>query len=302
MPPATMAVPAETISVDKPSYIDWSGIIVGAIIATAVSWLLLTFGSAVGLMAVSPYEFNTDSAVTLTMAAAAWFALVQIYSVGMGAYLAARLRPRVGDGVPDETRFRDGVTGLSVWALAIVAGLVIAGMAATTAVTTGAQVAGQAMQATGQAASAAARETDPGYIVDLLLRPATPAQPGEQGAAAQPPAAAQPQNGETTEATRAEIGRILTNALATGELADQDRQYLGRLLQARTGLTPEEAETRVREAYDNARATALEAADNVRQATSFAGFWIVFIMFAAGLAAWWGGTTGGSHRDEGTWY
>ncbi|WP_125461793.1 MULTISPECIES: hypothetical protein [Rhodomicrobium] len=290
MSPAMQAVPAEVITVEPTSYIDWSGIIVGAITATALSWLLLTFGSAIGLISVSPYEFNSDSAVKLTIAAAVWFALVQIYSIGMGAYIAARLRPRTPDAMPDEVAFRDGVTGIAVWALAIVAGLAIAGMAASSAARTGAQVAGQAAQFVGQTAATGAREADPAYIVDTLLRPSG-AQPNT-GTQQQP---------ETTEATRREIGRILANGLAQGSLPDQDRQYLAQLLHDRTGLTPEEAEARVRQAYDNAKAKALEVADNARKATSFAGFWIVFIMFAAGLAAWWGGTSGGRHRDDGTW-
>lgn len=297
MSPAMQAIPTEVIPVEKSSYIDWSGIIVGAITASALSWLLLTFGSAIGLAAISPYEFNSDSAVTLTIAAAVWFALVQIYAIGMGAYIAARLRPRVADAMADEVSFRDGVTGIAVWALAIIAGLVIAGMAAGTAARTGAQVAGQAAQFAGQAVATTAREADPAYIVDQLLRPNT-AQPQ----AGQPAAAAPQPSDASAEATRAEIGRILTNALATGSLPDQDRQYLGQLLQQRTGLTSEEAQTRVTQAYDNAKAKALEVADTVRKATSFAGFWIVFIMFAAGLGAWWAGVTGGSHRDDGTWH
>lgn len=284
MPPTMQAVTADVTPIEKSSYIDWSGILVGALTTTALSWLLLTFGSAIGLLAISPYEFNSTSAVTVTMAAAIWFALTQIYSIGMGSYIAARLRPRMPDAMPDEVSFRDGVTGLAVWALAIITGLTIAAMATTSAARTGAQVAGEAT-------AVVARQADPAYLVDLLLRP-NAAQPGVTA----------PAQGGDAEAMRSEISRILTNSIAQGSIPDQDRQYLAQLLASRTGLSPQEAETRLRETFDSAKAAALKTADTVRKATSFAGFWIVFIMLASGLTAWWGATVGGGHRDDGTWF
>ena len=222
------------------------------------------------------------------MAAAVWFALTQIYSIGMGAYIAARLRPRVADGMEDEVYFRDGITGVTVWGLAIILGLIVAGMAATSAARTGAAV-------VSGAAGAAARQIDPAYTVDVLLRPAA-AQPGQQ------PAAGAGQGREITEAERAQVGRIVANSLAQGSLPQADQQYLTQLVADRTGLPREEAERRIVQTYEQAKATALETADTVRKATSFAGFWIVFIMLAAGMTAWWAGTIGGHHRDDGTWY
>ena len=286
MPPAAHTVPADIAVIEKPSYIDWSGVFVDAIVASALSWLLLTFGSAIGLLAVSPYTLNSNTAATVTMAAAVWFALTQIYSIGMGGYIAARLRPRVADGMEDEVRFRDGITGVTVWGLAIVLGLLVAGMAASSAARTGAAV-------VGSAAGAAARQIDPAYTVDLLLRPA--AQDGQ-------PATGAGQGREITTAERDQISRIIVNSLAQGSLPQADQQYLTQIIAARTGLPREEAERRITQTYEQAKATALETADTVRKATSFAGFWIVFIMLAAGLAAWWGGTIGGHHRDDGTWY
>lgn len=288
MPPATRTVPADIAVVEKSSYIDWSGVFVGAIVASALSWLLLTFGSAIGLLAVSPYSFNSNTAATVTRAAAIWFALTQIYAIGMGAYIAARLRPRVPDGMEDEVHFRDGITGVTVWGLAIILGLVVAGMAANSAARTGAAV-------VGNAAGTAARQIDPAYTVDLLLRPAV-AQNGQQ------PAAGAGQGREITVAERDQIGRIIVNGLAQGSIPQADQQYLIQIVADRTGLPREEAERRITQTYEQAKATALETADTVRKATSFAGFWIVFIMLAAGLTAWWGGTIGGHHRDDGAWY
>ena len=287
MPPSANTVSADVAVIEKSSYIDWSGVFVGAIVATALSWLLLTFGSAIGLLAVSPYTINSTSAATVTMAAAVWFALTQIYAIGMGAYIAARLRPRVGDGMEDEVRFRDGITGVTVWGLAIVLGLLVAGMAASSAARTGAAV-------VGSAAGTAARQIDPAYTVDLLLRPGV-AQNGQ-------PAAGAAQGREITPSERDQISRIVVTSLAQGSISQPDQQYLTQIVADRTGLPREEAERRITQTYEQAKATALETADTVRKATSFAGFWIVFIMLAAGLTAWWAGTIGGHHRDDGAWY
>ena len=279
--------------IERPSsVIDWPGVFVGVFIAIAMSWLLLTFGSAVGLLAVSPYTFTADKAGTLTIAAAVWFALTQIYSLALGAYIAARLRPRAEGPNRDELAFRDGVSGMAVWALAILLGLVIAGFTATSAARTGAE-------AVGAAANAASRGLDNGYVVDLLFRPAAAAQNGQQ------PAAAAPQDQRAAamdESTRGIAGKILTRALADGSIDSGDKTYLAQLIASRTGMTQQEAEQRVDQTIKEAKDAALKAAEEARKAAMLIGFWIVFIMFAAALACAWAGTIGGDHRDEGTWY
>ena len=267
------------VEVETSSFIDWPGVFVGMLIAAALSWLLLTFGSAIGLASVSPYTFTQETGTTLTLAAATWFALTQIYAVAMGAYIAARLRPRVEILETDEVAFRDGVTGLTVWALSIVIGLVLAGMIAWGTARTGAQ-------AVGAAAGTAARQADAGYTVDRLLRPANPGQP------------ASPEQAQTDAATRQQIGRILANAVTTGDMPAADREYLAQLIAARTGISPADAQTRLGQIYDDAKKTALDTAEGARKATAAVGFWMTFIMFAAALAAWWAGTVGGHHRDD----
>ena len=267
------------VELGQGSYIDWPGVFAGVIVATALSWLLLTFGSAIGFASISPYSFTSSTATTLTIAAAAWFALTQIYSIGMGGYIAARLRPRHMIDDSDEVGFRDGVTGLTVWALAIIIGLALAAMAASGAIRATANVAGSV-------ASTAAHTVDPAYTVDRLLRPANPGQ-------------ANPQQPPIDDATRAQVGRILANALATGDMPQADKDYLSQLVASRTGIQPDEAQKRITEIYDQAKATALDAADKARKASALAGFWVAFITFAAGLAAWWAGTVGGHHRDDG---
>jgi hypothetical protein len=64
-------------------------------------------------------------------------------------------------------------------------------------------------------------------------------------------------------------------------------------------VQPEEAQRRLTDIYNQSKAAALDAADKARKASAAIGFWVVFIMFAAGLASWWAGTVGGNHRDDG---
>jgi hypothetical protein len=264
------------VEIERASYIDWPGVFVGMVIASALSWLLLTFGSAIGLASISPYSFDRETGIALTRAAAIWFALAQIYSIAVGAYIAARLRPRVSVVNSDEVPFRDGVTGLTVWGMAIVIGLVLTGIAAYGAARTAAPVAGAAM-----------RQVDADYTVDRLLRSGNPAQ----APAAQAPDGA---------ATREQVSRILLNALAQGgDLPQADRDYLTQLIAARAGIPPEEAQRRLSEIYNQAKTKAAEVADATRKATALGGFWIALIMLAAGMASWWAGVIGGNHRDDG---
>jgi hypothetical protein len=269
----------EAVEIERASYIDWPGVFVGMVIASALSWLLLTFGSAIGLASVSPYSFTRETGIAITRAAAVWFALSQIYSIAMGGYIAARLRPRVSSVNSDEVTFRDGVTGLTVWGLAIVIGLVLAGIVASSAARTGASLAGAA-------SGAAVRQADANYTIDRLFRSGNPAQaPAGQA--------------QDAAATREQASRILLNALAQGDLPQADRDYLTQLVAARAGVPPEEAQRRLTEIYDQAKANATKAADMARKATAFGGFWIAFIMFAAAMASWWAGVIGGNHRDDG---
>jgi hypothetical protein len=219
--------------------------------------------------------------------------------------------------------FRDGISGLSVWALSIVLGLFIASAATLSAARTGAE-------AITAAASSTAQGLDSAYVVDLLFRPANAAEaqaqpaPGAQtaqtqttgedtgdqqtqpGATEATPSTAVPANGQAVQSvdddTRSIVGRIISRALADGQIDANDKTYLAQIISERTGMTPQQAEQRIDQTIDEAKSTALAAADEARQAASLLGFWIVFIMLVTGIACWWAGTLGGHHRDEGTLY
>src|SRR5215813_11129202 len=162
-------------------YLSWGAIIAGALCAAAISLVLFTFGSAVGLSAVSPWPHVGLSPTVALIIAALWAAVVQVMGFAAGGYVAGRVRNGWGSVVAPERRFRDGMHGLIVWALGLLVGAAFAASAAGGLIRSGAQ-AGATAPST--AASHAPTPADIGF--DYLMRPA----PGEAAAA---PAAGAPQ-------------------------------------------------------------------------------------------------------------
>jgi hypothetical protein len=256
------------------SFIEWGPIIAGAVLASALSFVLLTFGTAIGLSATSPWPGAGLSATVLAILAILWTMIQQIGTFMAGGYVAGRMRSPFSGLSQDETQFRDGLHGGLVWAVGIAIGAALLLATAGGVARTGADIAGKTA-----AAFAASNPMDP--VLDTMLRPGTP-QAGAQGAA------------PTTEQQRAELSRVLTGSLAKGALTPQDRTYLAQVIAQRTGLPQAEAEKRVNEAFNAAR----EAADKARRAAVLTGF-----VTAAGLitsfgAAWWAAMQGGQHRDN----
>lgn len=98
---------------------------------------------------------------------------------------------------------------------------------------------------------------------------------------------------------REEIGRIFRRAI-DGDLSPEDKGYVAQVVARETGLTQAQAEERVNQVIDRAKAaraeaeqTAREAAEVARQAGMYAALWGAIAMlagaFAAALAATWGG-------------
>ena len=65
MPPTTVVAPGD-VSARAPHfrYLEWGPIIAGALGAAAISFVLLAFGTALGLSSVSPYPYRGLSAST----------------------------------------------------------------------------------------------------------------------------------------------------------------------------------------------------------------------------------------------
>jgi hypothetical protein len=292
MATSTIIPTATAITTTRTPYLEWGPVLAGAVAAAAISFLLLTFGSAIGLSLTSPWP-NTGARLWVVGLAVGWWAVVvQIGSFAAGGYLAGRMRSRWGESETDEGQFRDSAHGFMVWAVGVlIGGLLLAwtaGAAIQTATQATATVAGGA--ASGATAASALRPTD--YAVDLLLRGES--DPGS--------AAAKPLPGQRDDsALRAEAGRIFAASIRNQEFSARDRDYLVGIVRDRTGLPEAEAQRRVDAAMVEARDLEIKVrqqADNARRAGVIAGLIAAVSLLLGCVAACMAASLGGRHRDE----
>jgi hypothetical protein len=192
----------------------------------------------------------------------------------MGGYLAGRLRTKWANIHTDEVYFRDTAHGFLAWAVALVVTAAFLTSAAAY------MVGGAASSAAGGIATgiqADGREFDSsGYFVDTLFR-SDSVKPDSNGAS-----------------VLGEVGRIFTNSLRQGDLSAADKSYLAKLVAARTGLSPTDAEKRVSDVFAGAQ----QAADTARKAIARALLWISLALLMGAFCASLAATIGGRQRDH----
>ncbi|MDZ4738092.1 MAG: hypothetical protein SGJ07_17250 [Rhodospirillaceae bacterium] len=258
---------------DAKSYVDWPAIIAGGVFASALSFVLFTFGSGLGLSMVSPEPGEGASLRWLTIAAGLWFIWVAVSSFAAGGYLTGRLRRRIGDATHDEAEVRDGAHGLLVWAAGALLGTILAAAGVG-------GVVGLTVNAAGNAAEIVAEQTD--YFSGRILR-------NDDG------------NVVGDQAARDEVAVIVGRALTVGEASAADRAYLARILVAETGATLPVADAQVDGVLTEvevARQQAIEAADQARIVGLIAAFILAATMLVSAAAAYFAAIRGGQHRDD----
>src|SRR5208283_2956421 len=256
--PASPALQSERAYATR-SYpsVDWPAIFAGALVAVAVSFIAATFGSAIGLSAASPYK--GPQPVFFYIALGIWMVFVTVSSFAAGGYITGRLR-RLGDGASQHERdVRDSVHGLVVWALAAVAGALLAAAAAGSVAKT--------------AAESGLAPAD--RYVDLLLR--------SEGAKA----------ANISDATRGFVSRLVAEN-PSGDFTNEDKSYLTNVVASNTGASQAAATDRVSRVSSEMKADA----DKTRKVTVYLAF-LTAATLAVGAATAWGATrVGGRHRDE----
>jgi hypothetical protein len=275
------------------SFVEWGAVLAGAFLAAAISFVLLTFGTAIGLSATSPWPNSGASAKVIASVAVFWAMAQQIGAFMAGGYVAGRMRSRWHE-TGHEAEFRDGLHGGLVWAVGVVIGAALFLSTAGLVAKTGAEVAG------GAAAVAGTSTNDPmGAVLDTMLRPTTVAQaqstPGSGPPASAPASPATPRaRAAAGDDTRGEMSRILASSVANGSLTADNRAYLVQLVSQRAGISQQEAERRVDQAVNAAR----QAADKARRAAVLTGFVTAASLVLSLGAAWWASMRGGHHRDH----
>jgi len=284
-----MSLIVETSSTESDvSTLSWGAVIAGAVATIALSLLLIALGVGLGMTVVSPWSDQGISANTAVIAAGVYLIVVAMLSSTVGGYLAGRLRMTWSSVNTHEVYFRDSAHGFLVWALATVVSVHVLGGA------TNHFLASASTGALPAAAAGAASATNPAdTYVDWLMRTDPAANPAGAPTATNSPAA-----GADRAATRAELTRIITPAIARGgELSGDDRTYVAKIVAARTGMSQADAERRVSDVITQAKKTA----DDARSAMAKLSLWLVASMLAGALAASLAAIEGGILRDS-RWY
>ena len=103
-------------------YASWTPIILGALMATALSSILLAFGATIGLGLASAAPTWRDASVALAILSGLYLIIQAVISFGVGGYIAGRTRTASIASDVREIEHRDGLHGLAAWALAVVLG------------------------------------------------------------------------------------------------------------------------------------------------------------------------------------
>ena len=270
------------------SAVAWGAVIAGAVTVAAFSLALLILGAGVGLGSISPWSASHGAVATFSTLAAAWFVAVQLFACGLGGYLAGRLRDPWSNTHVDEGHFRDTAHGVLVWAVGgvisalLVAGIapsIVGGVAHATASAVGNFGAASAQQATG-------KDDAVPYFTDMLFRSDHSATSDET-------------------ASRAEIGRIFAKAMTSGDLPSVDKTYATQVVAAAAGLSQADAEKRVGDVFDRAKASAAQVADTAKEAAEaarvagvYVALWGFIALLVGALSASFMAYVGGRHREE----
>jgi hypothetical protein len=248
-------------------YASWTPIVLGALLATALSWILLAFGATIGLGVTSAAPTWRDASAALALLSGLYLIIQAVISFGVGGYIAGRTRAASVASDVREIEHWDGLHGLAAWAIAVVLGTLLAALVGSAALTRS--------NASLPAARTSAAEPLLSYELDRLFRPARRAASVDLAP------------------ERAEAGRILLTSSSHSGMASDDRAYLAQMVAATTGLAGADAEKRA----DTAIANAQTAIARSRRSTVILAFSVAAALLLGAVAAWAAAAAGGRHRD-----
>jgi hypothetical protein len=257
------------------SSISWGAIAAGSVVACAISLLITAFAVGGGLALVSPWSGEGVSATTVGWTAGVGLVCLAVISSALGGYITGRLRHAWDDVHEDDRYFRDTAHGFVTWAFAT---LLTASVLAGAGTHLLAAASAGAIPAAGAGAAQAASGGD--MYLDRLLRSSSP------------PSQASAQD------TRAELLRLIAPATRRGgQVSQEDKTYAAQVVAARTGVSQQEAQSRVDQAVNQAKA----AADTARKAAMAASFWLAIALLAGAFAGAVAAAEGGKLRNT-RWY
>ncbi len=256
--------------------VSWAAVAAGAVVSCALTLVLLAFGTGLGLSVVSPWAGSGVSATTFKIGTGLYLIVIAMLASSIGGYVAGRLRSRWVGVHSDEVYFRDTAHGFIAWAFASVLGAALLASPASSLL--GGTAAGLSQGAVSSASQAGPMD---GYV-DTLLRSDAPAS----------------QNSANASDSRGEMVRLFTFSFRNGgELKPTDREYVSKVVAARTGLSQADADKRVSDVVTQVKADM----DAARKATAQLAFWLTASLLLGAFCASLAATEGGGLRD-GTWH
>jgi len=246
---------------DSVSAISWPAIIGGTFAATALSLVLIAFGSGMGFALAPHFIQDSLSAKHLTYIAVVWLIVVQWIASGLGGYLTGRLRTKWTSVHTHEVFFRDTAHGFLTWSVTTVVSVVFL------------------MSAVGSLHGLPQErhmrpEGPMAYEVDNLFRTDRPGVAVDQD-------------------TKTETSHILMKGVAEGGLSATDKTYLSQIVAAHTGLTQADAEKKI----DDTVAAAQEQAEEASKTAATTSIFTLLSMMVGAFIACVAAAIGGQERD-----
>jgi hypothetical protein len=263
-----MSISTESIAVDAaPRYLSWTPVIFGALVATALSSILLSFGATIGLGVMSTAPSWRDASAALALLSGLYLIIQAAISFGVGGYIAGRMRILSASADSLDVEHSDGLHGLGAWALAVVFGALLASFLGSATLT----------RSTNNLPSARVSAAEPllSYEIDRMFRPVRRAA-----------------NVDLSQ-ERAEAGRILLTSSSHSGMSSDDRAYLAQMVSAASGLTAPDAERRV----DAAIANSQTAIARSRRSSVILAFSVATALLLGAVLSWAAACAGGRHRD-----
>jgi hypothetical protein len=254
--------------------VSWPAVVAGAVVSCALTVVLIAFGLGLGLSVVSPWAGAGVSATTFKIGTGLYLIVIAMLSSSIGGYIAGRLRTRWIGVHSDEVYFRDTAHGFVAWAFTSVLGTILLASPVSSLI-------GGGSSAAVQGSASAGRSSGPmdGYV-DTLLRSDAPAS----------------QQGSSNE-SRGELDQLFVSSFGNGsDLKPSDREYVSKVVAARTGLSQADADKRVNEVVTQAKSDI----DATRKATAQLAFWLTASLLMGAFCSSLAATEGGGLRD-GTW-
>jgi len=284
-PHTTPVTPEEDVRTIMINRVSWGAVFAGALVALVVQLILNLLGLGLGASTLSPATGDSPSATTFSVGAGIWWALSSIIAALAGGYTAGRL-----SGQPEESS--GAWHGLTAWALTTLTvfylltttiGGIIGGAFQTlgTAASGTTQTLGSIAQTAAQAtAPALSRTADPFSDIERLLRNVT--------------------GGTDPGALREAAVSALRAALTGDPKQTQDsRERAAQAIAKSQNVTIDEARAQVaryeqqfRQAVDEAKQRAANAAEVAATATSRGALFGAFALILGAMAAWFGGRLG----------